>query len=786
MLIIPGMSRARNLLLDSGFTAGNASLASASMPAAVPEVAPAAHDGATENDAPDSRSPLSPDRHLTGTGTSRSVAGAFADVADVTTTLVGNTTRPSQFGTPVASTLGGGLPSGAYTVTFTNNGPNSAENVTRQVTLPVYASMTAAQQAALSGVATYNASNYTITFTTLAVMPSGSSNTYTFSFTAPSTANGNFYLMSSTVGTSTSQGSNTALDYATLSVSVTNPTFIITEDDTNDVPRNTAKTGNVTLNDANPANQAINAQLISQPAHGTVVLNQNGSYTYTPVTGYLGPDSFTYDIVTNRFSNSSTVRLNVYDADLVCILGTGSNLLTNPSFTSGNTGFSSSYTYRPTSTPFNGNDLPAASYMVGGNAASYHSLFVGTGRTGPSDNFMMVNGSQNLSIIYAQTVPVRPNTYYSFSAYASSLYSQNPAQLGFVINGKSTSSVTTLPTTQNNYVRISDLWFSGTQTSAVVEIRDVNKSIEGNDFGIDDLYIGTCTVLLVANNVNNASLSNQSPALAVSPLSATILNGSAVNFFTIQTLPPTASGTLYLNNSPVTVGQTIPVALANQLKFDPQSSYAGDAVFTYSATDLSGSGSNIATFTIPITKTPLPVELVSFEARAGRNLDAQLTWRTASEKNNAHFDVERSTDGQDFTRVGRVAGQGTTIRSTAYAYTDANAGAGRKGTVYYRLRQVNTDGKASYSPVETVPFTGPQALGFHPSPTTGAGALDLSALPSGEYQVTLLDAIGRQVLNTSLAGAQIHSMSLAHVARGTYLLMVRGPGIKLSQRVVRE
>ena len=697
-------------------------------------------------------------------------------IADVTTTISGPTT------------LGAGISSGAYTATFRNNGPQSAEQVTQVVILPAGATMTGAQLAALPGTATYSATANTITFATVQVLRNGDADTFTFSFTAPTTQGP--AVVRSTVGASTNQGANLGPDNAQVNVTVGAANFFVTNNDSNEVPGNSSKSGNIILNDANPANldnAAFTAQVVSLPIHGTLVLRADGSYTYTPVNGYRGSDSFSYRVnvpgATPPASNVSTVTLNVYDASQVCLSGTGTNLLANPSFTQGNTGFTSSYGYSGTGSS---SLVPEGLYMVGSDAGDYHSNFTGNGRTGPNDRFMIVNGSQDLSVVYQQTVPVRANRYYTFSAYATSVNPASPAQLGFVINGKSTSTVTVLPTTVNSYVRITDLWFSGDNTSAVVEIRDVNKVRGGNDFGLDDLYIGTCTVSLQALNVRDRGMSNQAGLTRVASMQAQAAGGPPVGSFTIQTLPDPATGVLYLNGSPVVPGQVVPVGQASMLMFDPKGGYVGSAVFTYSATDTSGSGStNEATFTIPV-QAPLPVELVSFAARAVRNLDAQLTWRTALEKNNDRFEVERSYDGREFARVASVPGRGTSSTPADYAYLDANAGASSAGLVYYRLRQVDVDGTTSFSPVQSVTFAAAPKLAFYPNPTAGPATLDLRTLPTGEYQVTLVDATGRQVLSTSLPGGQAAPLLLERFAPGTYLLVVRGQGFKLSQRVVRN
>ncbi len=706
-------------------------------------------------------------------------------VADVTTSLSG------------PATLGAGLSSGTYTATFTNNGPQAATQVTQTVRLPTGASMTAAQQAALPASAAYNSTTNTITFQTVPVLNSGVTNTYTFSFTAPTAQGANTLL--STVSTSTSQGANSAKDQFTLNVTVTAGNFFVTNDDSNEVPGNSTKSGNVILNDANPANlanSAFTATLLSSPGNGTLIFNADGSYSYTPNNGYLGADSFTYQVcvptATPQCSNVSTVKLNVYDAGLVCTIGTGTNLIKNPSFTNGNADFSSSYGYVANIPNRNDELIPEALYAVGSDAFEYHPSFIGTGRTGVGDNFMIVNGSQNLSIVYQQTLTVRPNTYYSFSAYANSINPGSPAQLGFVINGKSTSTVTTLDGT-TNYVRIADLWFSGPSTTAVFEIRDVNKAFSGNDFGLDDLYFGTCAKGLVANNVTNRTLSNTAPSTSIPALSATVTAGPPLDTFTIQTLPNPAAGILYFGGAPVIPGQVIPATQANQLFFDPVARFVGDAVFTYTATDDSGAGSNnTATYTLPIDNRPLPVELVSFEAQVVRAVDVQLTWRTATELNNDHFEVQRSANGREFERIAQVAGQGTSASATSYAHTDAGIGTRTAGPLYYRLRQVDRDGTSAFSQVQTVRFGKAVALApaisIYPNPTTTTTtSLDLGLLPAGAYQVRVLDALGRQVLAATGDGGTVLPLDLRTVATGTYIVQVRGAtGQQFTKRLVKE
>ncbi len=97
--------------------------------------------------------------------------------------------------------------------------------------------------------------------------------------------------------------------------------------------------------------------------------------------------------------------------------------------------------------------------------------------------------------------------------------------------------------------------------------------------------------------------------------------------------------------------------------------------------------------TVNYASTPLPIELISFE---GKTIGAvnELTWATATERDNDHFDVERSADGAAFERIGSVAGAGNSQQVIHYELTDARP---LRGPNYYRLMQVDTDGSTTYS-----------------------------------------------------------------------------------------
>ncbi len=149
--------------------------------------------------------------------------------------------------------------------------------------------------------------------------------------------------------------------------------------------------------------------------------------------------------------------------------------------------------------------------------------------------------------------------------------------------------------------------------------------------------------------------------------------------------------------------------------------------------------------------TPLPVELVAFTAQPSADqATVRLAWATATEKNSARFEVERSTDGTGFTRLATVAAAGTSASAHTYGCTDSTP---PTALLYYRLRQVDADGTATYSPVRTVnlnPMLATGSLALFPNPAS-TGTLLKNAGPHAPVQV--LDALGR-VVATATANAE--------------------------------
>jgi hypothetical protein len=176
-------------------------------------------------------------------------------------------------------------------------------------------------------------------------------------------------------------------------------------------------------------------------------------------------------------------------------------------------------------------------------------------------------------------------------------------------------------------------------------------------------------------------------------------------------------------------------------------------------------GNKIVTAPIWVTKNSasLPVTWESIKASAQVGSTVLLNWKTAFEQNTSHFIVERSHDVLRFDSIGRVNAQG---RSGAYSFIDRSPLAGMN---FYRLRQVDRDGRASYSAIVSASISGKNKILVGPNPTSGPLTLYVPSGSSTQTLVQLIDMAGNRVYNKLHSGTQIQ-LNLSSLPVGTYVL----------------
>jgi hypothetical protein len=182
-----------------------------------------------------------------------------------------------------------------------------------------------------------------------------------------------------------------------------------------------------------------------------------------------------------------------------------------------------------------------------------------------------------------------------------------------------------------------------------------------------------------------------------------------------------------------------------------------------------------------------PVQLINFKAALQGNT-VQVTWSTATETNNSHFNVLRSLNGKDFNSIGRVQGKGTTSIVSTYSFTDGSIA---KQNLYYQLEQVDADGKKTFSAIVLVRVdaNGQAQVSFFPNPIKDKKlSIIMNNAEAGNYTMSLLNAVGAVVYsqvykvasNNSSIGVQLPQQLPA----GLYILQVSNASA--SMKVVKQ
>lgn len=166
---------------------------------------------------------------------------------------------------------------------------------------------------------------------------------------------------------------------------------------------------------------------------------------------------------------------------------------------------------------------------------------------------------------------------------------------------------------------------------------------------------------------------------------------------------------------------------------------------------------------------PLPIELLSFDAEPEGN-GVLCKWVTASEINNDYFEIERSSNGEDFKTIGKVDGfgAGTSTTTREYKFLDSDMCTGKQ---YYRLRQVDIDGQFSYSDVIVINCKRTRDdIRLYPNPATSSISLTFFE-QSGSLSIQFVDFTGRVVKEELVIlneGYNTVSMDISGLSKGIY------------------
>ncbi|MFT3946301.1 MAG: zinc-dependent metalloprotease [Agriterribacter sp.] len=171
------------------------------------------------------------------------------------------------------------------------------------------------------------------------------------------------------------------------------------------------------------------------------------------------------------------------------------------------------------------------------------------------------------------------------------------------------------------------------------------------------------------------------------------------------------------------------------------------------------------------------------------NENAVLKWETITEVNNDHFEVEKSSDGLHFEIIGRVKGRGNSNSNTiaAYEYVDVNVNSAGTGKVYYRIKQVDTDGNQSYSKIVFVTLSNGSTAkpSIYPVPANANIIIDFKKdvlQPVIEIYSSDMKLLG---IRKKQGRISTETINVHHLPAGTYFIRLSYEGEKYSLRFVK-
>ena len=249
-------------------------------------------------------------------------------------------------------------------------------------------------------------------------------------------------------------------------------------------------------------------------------------------------------------------------------------------------------------------------------------------------------------------------------------------------------------------------------------------------------------------------------------ISAALLGGATLNTFYKDDSGITPVDSHLLSSDLLSLN--IQASGIRRISFTPTQSFNQIELVFYSVLAL---GQDIEIYEAFSTVAPLPVVLTGFQATA-TPAGVRLAWGTASEHGAAHFVVERATADApgSFRAIGRVQAVGTTAQARSYQFVDVETTPAAQR--YYRLRQLDHDGTATFSPVVAVRAEAVAArLLAYPSPTVGP----LTVAGAAGCDFIVLDQLGRPVRRATTTPSQ-PQLDVSSLPAGLYFVQDAATG----------
>ena len=482
-------------------------------------------------------------------------------------------------------------------------------------------------------------------------------------------------------------------------------------DDYKTTPFNTPVSGNAITNDmdAEGDTQTIVPQTTTIAGKGTLVLNANGTYTFTPVDGFVGPVEFPYSIYDNNV-NADSAMATIH-------------ILVEPPVTAPNPDVNVTWVNIPVTGDISTNDA---------------NLPQGTTYLNPLANNTNPDGGANLPSInpdgtytfvspvpgvYTWLVPMKPCltcdsilVELKITVLNSSLNTNPPAANTDIATTPKNTPVT-LNTLSNDYTSNTGVGVGLNLTSVTVidppsnGTTSINPSTGEITYTPNQGFVGVDTLTYsVLDSLGNTVTALQ--IITIIDTTNTANTTSATDDYRAVTLGTPVTGNATENdndaegNSQKITPQTTTIPGKGTLVLDstgaytftPISGFTGPVNFPYETTDNLGAVANATIyFIVKGSGFVFPVTLTSFHA-IGNGCNVNLHWSTSTEKNTSYFSVLRKASKENsFFEIGQVNAAGNSTTESKYSFTDTQV---ESGNYEYKLNVVDMDMHATMTNIK--------------------------------------------------------------------------------------
>jgi hypothetical protein len=286
----------------------------------------------------------------------------------------------------------------------------------------------------------------------------------------------------------------------------------------------------------------------------------------------------------------------------------------------------------------------------------------------------------------------------------------------------------------------------------------------------------TYTLTVSSNGCSNATSTtiNVNPSVGfVSTISGnnTIIAGTQETY-SITPVPNANYQWAYTESVTAPLWNNIPNSNTPSISFYwPQTTTNGSVRVTVS--NASNCGNQVRFFNI-ITNGALPVELLSFDGTCNDNL-ITLNWRTATEYNTSHFDVLKSRDGENWSKLTTLNSAGNSTQELSYSTKDENA---IDGNNYYKLMQYDIDGVSDeYGPINVICNGNSKGyFSIFPNPSSESFQVVLNNKNMiGNGKIEIQDSKGSIVLEKEIeikGGINLYNLDMLNIVSGVYYIKV--------------